>query len=247
MGVDFADYDNDGWPDVFVNALGNQKYALFRNVKGSFDYVTDPSGVGGISMLHSGWGARFFDYDNDGWKDLFVAQGHVMDNIQLTQPSLRYSEPMLLMRNERGKFLNVSGQSGDVFQRAIVARGAAFGDLNNDGWVEAVINCRDQGPVIIQNLGGNGNHWLTINTIGNASNRDGIGAGIRVVSPIVGEQHAIVSTAGSYLSSSDKRVHFGLGQDKVVKLLEIHWPSGRVQTLQDVTADQILTVHEPSA
>ena len=142
-------------------------------------------------MLHSGWGARFLDYDNDGWKDLFVAQGHVMDNIQLTQPSLRYSEPMLLMRNERGKFRDVSGQSGDVFQRAVVARGAAFGDLNNDGWLEAVINCRDEGPVIIQNLGGNGNHWLTINTIGSASNRDGIGAAIRVVSPTVGEQYAM--------------------------------------------------------
>lgn len=132
----------------------------------------------------------------------------------------------------------------------MVARRAAFGDLNNGGCLEAVVNCRDQEPVIIQNLGGNTNHSLTINTVGAARNRDGIGAGIRVVSTTfvattVGGQQAIISTAGGYLSSSDKRLHFGLGQDKVAKLIEIHWPSGCVKRLQDQAADQILTVHEP--
>ena len=119
MGVDFADYDNDGWPDVFINALANQRYALFQNRKGeSFDYVSGPTGVARITAAHSGWGAKFFDYDNDGWKDLFVAQGHVMDNIELTQPGFRYREPLLLMGNRQGKFEDVSRQSGAIFQTA---------------------------------------------------------------------------------------------------------------------------------
>ena len=150
MGLDFADYDNDGWPDVFINALGNQKYALFRNVKGRFDYATGPTGVGGITMLHSGWGARFIDYDNDGWKDLFVAQAHVMDNIELTQPSLRYREPLLLMRNTNRIFRDVSAESGDPFQVPLIARGAAIGDLNNDGFPEAVINCKDSRALVLE-------------------------------------------------------------------------------------------------
>lgn len=244
MGTDFADYDNDGWPDVFINALGTQKYALFHNNKGVFEYATGSTGVGGITMLHSGWGAHFIDYDNDGWKDLFVAQGHVMDNIELTQPSLRYREPLLLMRNVDGKFRDVSAQSGDPFRVPLIARGAAFGDLNNDGFPEAVINCKDGRAVILRNLGSTGNHWLLVNTVGSTSNRDGIGAKIRLVSASSGEQHAIVSTAGSYLSASDKRVHFGLGQDKVAKMLEIRWPSGVIQKLENVAADQILTVRE---
>ncbi len=116
MGIDFADYDNDGWPDVFINALAHQRYALYQNLAGrAFDYVSSPAGVAGISTLHSGWGAKFVDYDNDGWKDLFVVQGHVMDNIELTQPSVRYKEPLLLARNRRGKFEDVSRQSGEVF------------------------------------------------------------------------------------------------------------------------------------
>ena len=124
MGVDAGDYDRDGWPDSFVNALANQKYALFHNSKGFFEYASGPSGIGSISQMHSGWGAKFVDYDNDGWLDLFVAQGHVMDNIELTQPALRYKEPPQLIRNFRGKFIDVSAQSGDVFsETARRARG----------------------------------------------------------------------------------------------------------------------------
>jgi enediyne biosynthesis protein E4 len=117
MGVDFADYDNDGWPDVFINALASQRYALFRNQNGgSFDYVSGSTGISRATSGHSGWGAKFIDFDNDGWKDLFVAQGHVMDNIELTQPSTHYREPLLLMRNQKGKFEDVSARSGDVFR-----------------------------------------------------------------------------------------------------------------------------------
>ncbi|MCS6952674.1 MAG: CRTAC1 family protein [Bryobacterales bacterium] len=246
MGVDFADYDNDGWPDVFVNALANQKYALFRNAKGSFEYVSGPSGVAGITMLHSGWGTRFLDYDNDGWKDLLVGQGHVMDNIELTQPNIRYLEPLLLMRNRGGKFEDVSRQAGAPFQVPLAARGIGFGDLNNDGFVDLVVNCNDRPALVLRNDGGNGNHWLLVNVVGTRSNRDGIGARLRLVSESGLEQHAIVTTASSYLSASDKRVHFGLGKDARVKLLEITWPSGVVQKLEQVAGDRILTVREPA-
>ncbi len=245
MGVDFADYDNDGWPDAFVNALSNQRYALFRNSKGSFDDVSDSVGISAITMPHSGWGTKMIDYDNDGWLDIFVAQGHVMDNIELTDPSLRYLEPLLLMKNNTGKFHNVSQESGPAFRVPLSARGAAFGDLDNDGCIDIAINCNDGPAVILHNQGGTGNHWLLINLVGSVSNRDGFGARALVISEQGLEQHRFVSSAGSYLSASDKRVHFGLGPARKVRLLEINWPSGIVQQINSVDADQIITVREP--
>jgi hypothetical protein len=245
MGVDFADYDNDGWPDAFINALALQKYALFRNHEGMFEYVSGPSGVAAITMLHSGWGTAFVDYDNDGWKDLFVAQGHVMDNIELTQPSIRYLERLLLMRNVKGKFVDVSAESGEPFRVPLAARGAAFGDWNNDGFLDAAILSNNQKALILQNSGQGASHWLKLHTTGVESNRDGIGAKIRVVSASGIEQHAMVSPAGSYLSSNDRRVHFGLGGDATARLVEIVWPSGIVQRLEDIKADRILFVREP--
>jgi hypothetical protein len=248
MGTDFADYDNDGWPDIFVNSLANQRYALFHNDKGrAFSYVSQTSGIAGVSLLHSGWGAGFADFDNDGWKDLFVAQGHVLDNIELTQPSVRYREPLLMLRNNRGRFENVSGSSGSPFQIPLAARGAAFGDLNNDGLVDVVITCNDGPSMLLLNAATAANHWLTVNTMGTLSNRDGIGARIRIVSESGVEQYGYVSTAGSYLSSSDKRVHFGLGRDRKVRLLEIEWPRGVVQKLENIDADQVLNVRESAA
>lgn len=244
MGVSFEDFDNDGWPDIFIGDLANQKYALYRNRKGTFEYVTGISGVGGITMLHSGWGTAFVDYDNDGWKDLFVAQSHVMDNIERIQPSIRYLEPLLMMRNVRGKFEDVSKSCGPPFQMPMAARGVAFGDLDNDGYIDMAINVNEGDAIILQNQG-TGNHWILINTVGTVSNRDGIGARIHCVTESGLEQWAMVSTAGSYQSSSDKRVHFGLGLDKTIKLLEITWPSGIVQKLEKVAADQVLTVREP--
>jgi len=246
MGLDFADYDNDGSPDVFIDALGSQKYALFHNTKGSFEYVTSPTGVGGITLQHSGWGTKFFDYDNDGWKDLFVGQGHVMDNIELTQPSLRHLESLLLMRNAGGKFHDVTKQSGEAMLVPRAARGVAFGDLDNDGFLDIAINCNDRPAVLLRNQGGNGNHWLIINTVGTTSNRDGIGARLRLVSESGLEQYGMISTASSYLSANDKRAHFGLGKDKTARLLEITWPSGTVQKLENVKANQVLKVEEPA-
>jgi len=179
MGVAFEDYDNDGRPDAFIGNLANQKYALYKNQKDTFEYVTSSTGVGAITALHSAWGAAFVDYDNDGWKDLIVAQGHVMDNIEETQPSFRYREPLLLMRNARGRFEDLSKLSGAPFRIPVAARGLAFGDLDNDGQIDLAVNCLDGPPMLLHNEG-NGNNWLTIDTVGTASIRDGVGARIGI-------------------------------------------------------------------
>ena len=241
MGVDFADYENTGWPSVFINSLASQRYALYRNQAGrAFEYVSGSSGISRATLSHSGWGAKFIDYDNDGWKDLFVAQGHVMDNIELTQPSSHYREPLLLLHNHRGKF-----EPATILQAPLAARGAAFGDLDNDGFIDVAVNCNDGTAVILRNRGSSGNHWLLVKTVGTKSNRDGIGARIRLVAALGEEQYGFVSTAGSYASASDRRVHFGLGQNKEVRLIEVKWPSGKVQRLQNIKANQIVTVTEP--
>jgi hypothetical protein len=150
------------------------------------------------------------------------------------------------MKNSGGQFRDASAEGGPIFQVPFSARGAAFGDLDNDGSVDVAVNCNDGPAIILHNQGSRGNHWLLVNLVGSKSNRDGIGAKIRVVPDEGAEQHAFVSTAGSYLSASDKRAHFGLGASKRVRLLEITWPSSMVQRLDSVAADQILTVHEPS-
>jgi hypothetical protein len=246
MGIDSADFDNDGRPDLFINALALQRYALFRNRTGrAFDYVSGPTGVGGMTANHSGWGAKWIDYDNDGWRDLLVAQGHVMDNIELTQPSARYREPLLLARNTKGRFEDVSQQSGPAFQLPLAARGAAFGDLDNDGSVDVAINCNDGPALLVRNRGGTGNHWLLVRAVGTRSNRSGIGARMRLVAESGAERRGYSSTSGSYASANDPRVHFGLGRDTKVRLLEVQWPSGAVQRLENVAADQVLTVREP--
>lgn len=245
MGTELADYNNDGWLDLFVDDLSNQKYALYKNNRdGSFSYVTQSSGVGHITLLDSGWGVRFFDYDNDGWKDLMIAQGHDLDNIQQSFPQLRYREPMLLLHNTGHGFANVSDASGGVFHRAWVGRGLATGDLDNDGRVDAVVTTNG-GPVhILRNETATGNHWLTLSLIGHESNRDAIGAVVEVVTSR-GSQFETVSTAGSYLSSSDKRLYFGLGRDTRAKEIHIRWPSGRTQTLKSVKGDAVHVIHEP--
>ena len=246
MGVDFADYNNDGWPDVFIGDLANERYALFENRKGTFVYRTGPSGLGAISSTHSGWGLKFIDYDNDGWKDLFIAQGHVMDTVETTFPGLRYLEPPVLIRNSKGVFEDVSGQSGAPFRVARAARGVAFGDLDNDGRIEIAVNNLNGPASILKCSGGADNHWLLVNTIGSTSNRDGIGATIRIVTESGKTQYGYVNTTGSYMSASDKRVHFGLGSDQSVALLEISWPSGNVQRLERIPANQLVSVREPA-
>ena len=244
MGADFADYDNDGRPDVFINALAHQRYALFRNDGALFEYVSGQTGVSEISSLHSGWGTKFLDYDNDGNRDIFVAQGHVMDNIELTQPDVDYMEPLVMMRGTASGFADVSASSGDAFLVPRAARGAAIADLDNNGFLDIALNCKDQPAVLLRNEGNDGN-WLIVDLHGTRSNRDGIGSRARIVLESLGEQHAVASGAGSYLSSSDQRIHFGLGRSEQVDLVEIEWPSGVVQRFEQVHANQILLVTEP--
>jgi hypothetical protein len=246
MGVDFEDYNNDGWPDIIITNLANQRYALYENLKdGTFDYSTTVTGLSAISLLHSGWGVRFVDYDNDGWKDLLIAQSHVMDTIQISEPGLHYREPPLLLHNEQGKkFVDVSAFSGEVFRQEWVARGLATGDIDNDGKVDAVVTSNDGPAWVLLNKTDSRNHWITLNLVGVRSNRDAIGAQVKVSSP-EGDQFATVTTGGSYQSSSDKRLHFGLGRANSIREIDIHWPSGIRQVLQDQKPDRIITITEP--
>jgi hypothetical protein len=243
MGVDFADYDNDGRPDVVVTDLSNERYMLFRqNADGSFRDVTNISGVGGATLAFSGWSTRFFDYDNDGWKDIFVAQGHVMDTIEKTAPNLRYLQPPLLLRNESGRFVRVT--PGEVFQQEWAGRGAAFGDLDNDGDTDVVVSNVGQNAFVLRNDGGHRRNWLGIQTVGRKSNRDGIGCRVTVVSASA-TQSFTINTAVGYLSSSDKRLLVGLGGDSTAKRVEIRWPSGVVQKFDNVKSGQMLVATEP--
>lgn len=246
MGVDFEDYNNDGFPDALVTDLANQKYALYlNNGDSTFTYASQATGIAAMTMRHSGWGAHFLDYDNDGWKDLLIAQGHDMDTIERNDSRLHYREPMVLARNTGKGFVDVSADSGPMFQQKWVGRGLAIGDIDNDGRVDAVVTTNEGTAHILHNETATQNHWLTLQLVGHRSNRDGIGAEIKMIGANK-VQFSTVTTAGSYLSSSDKRVHFGLGAEKIAQLIEIHWPSGIVQTLKDVAGDQTLLIDEPT-
>ncbi|HET8548081.1 MAG TPA: CRTAC1 family protein [Bryobacteraceae bacterium] len=247
MGVDFADYDNDGRPDIIVTDLSNEMYVLFRNDgEGTFSDVTAKAGLARATLLHSGWGTRFVDVDNDGWRDLFVAQGHVLDTIQHTSPNLRYLEPPLLLRNERGRFTPVEA-AGKPFTKPWAGRGAAFGDIDNDGDIDMVVANCGQPAYVLRNETGSRNRWLGLRLTGTRSNRDAIGARVSITDASGLRQVFEVSTASSYLSASDKRILAGLGQATAAKLVEIAWPSGAVQRLEGVRTNQVLNVSEPRA
>ena len=246
MGIDFQDYNNDGLPDLVITDLANQKYALYRNNgDGSFTYDTYLSRIAAMTLLHSGWGVAFLDYDNDGLKDLLIAQGHDLDTIELTFPQIHYREPMLLARNTGRGFIDVSAQSGDVFREPWVARGMAVGDINNDGRTDAVVTTNGGPAHILLNGTATGNHWLTLSLTGHRSNRDAIGAEVKLTTTH-GSQLVTVTTSGGYLSANDRRAHFGLGSDAVANTIDIRWPSGILQHLDNVKADQFLKVEEPS-
>jgi enediyne biosynthesis protein E4 len=246
MGVDFADYNNDGWPDLVITDLANQRYALYKNLgDGTFDYTSFSSGLGSMSLLHSGWSIRFFDYDNDGWKDLLIAQGHDLDTIEKSFPQLHYREPMMLVRNTGKRFVDVSGVSSEIFHDAWVGRGMAIGDINNDGRIDAVVSTNGGPAHVLLNMTENGNHWVTLHLIGHKSNRDAIGAQVKVVVKS-GSQWGTVTTSSGYLSSSDPRLHFGLGHDPTIDRIEIRWPSGIQQVLLDQIGDRQITIDEPS-
>jgi len=244
MGIDTADYDNDGDMDVFITTLSTETYPLYQNDKDmSFAYVTNSAGVGQITRLFSGWGTRFIDADNDGWRDIFVAQSHVLDTIEKTSAYLRYKQAPLLMRNTGKGFVNVSASAGAPFNSEVIGRGAAFGDLNNDGQIDVVIAVLDGAPVVLRNEGTR-NHWLGIRLVGTKSNRDGIGARLVVTANTGNKQFFDVSTAGSYLASNDPRVICGLGTATAVKNVEVRWPSGLVQLVANPPVDRYATITE---
>jgi hypothetical protein len=242
MGVDAADYDDDGWPDIFMTALSNETYPLFRNNGDlSFIYATGTTGVSQITQLYSGWGARFADFDNDGRRDIFVAQGHVLDTIEKTTGYLTYRQGPLLMRNTGKGFVNVSASAG--LTAPLAARGAAFGDLDNDGDTDVVIGQTDGPPVILRN-NGTKNHWLGLVLAGAKGNRQALGARVKVTDAAGGRQIFDVSQAGSYLSSNDPRLLVGLSLRDSVRSVEVRWPDGRTQTVNNPPVDKYLTISE---
>ena len=247
MGVDAADYDNDGWPDVFITTLSNETYPLYQNGNDlSFIWATNSSAVGQISILYSGWGTKFIDSDNDGWRDIFVAQSHVLDTIEKSTSYLKYKQQPLLMRNTGKGFVNVSPTAGAVFNMPVAARGAAFGDLNNDGQIDIVIQELNGPPLILRN-NGTKNHWLGITLVGSKSNRQGIGARVTIVDGTDRRQIFDVSTAGSYLSANDPRIIAGIGIASEIKLVEVNWPSGKSQSLTNPGIDRYISINERDA
>jgi hypothetical protein len=186
------------------------------------------------------------DYDSDGWKDLLIAHGHDMDNIELVSPQLHYREPLMLLRNAGKKFVDVSSISGSIFHDAWVGRGMAIGDIDNDGRIDAVVSTNGGAPHILLNKTTTANHWITLHLTGHKSNRDGIGAVVKLTTS-QGSQWVTATTSSGYLSSSDPRVHFGLGDSAVADSIEIRWPSGIVQTLTNVKGDRQIQVDEPTA
>lgn len=241
MGTDIRDFDNDGWPDIFFNDLTGQVWGLFRNMRGkSFRYVSGTTGLIPLSTPFSGWGAGFIDFNNDGWRDIYSANGDV-DSLRTNA-----AQHDTLFENREGKrFVDVSGAMGEYFQRKGYQRGSAFADLNNDGFMDVVVTSLDRRPVILLNSATGGGHWLTLRLEGSKANRDSIGARITVTTPAGRTLHDWVSPSVGFLSSSDPRVHFGLGSEAKAATIVIRWPGGATATLQDVTADRILTLREP--
>jgi enediyne biosynthesis protein E4 len=241
MGSDAKDFNNDGFVDLFYNDLATQVFALFAGDRGkSFRYVSYSTGLGRLSYRFGGWGAGFIDYDNDGWKDLYSANG----DVDYLGDNAKQSDTMF--RNLDGKsFADVSAAMGVVFTRQGFHRGSAFSDLNDDGSLDIVVTGLNERPRILINAGTPGAHWLMLDLQGTRGSRDAIGAKVKVTTASGRVLHNHVSVSTGLMSSSDRRVHFGLGPESAISSIEIRWPGGQVQTLSNAKADQILRVREP--
>ncbi len=245
MGSDFRDVNNDGRPDIWYTAVEHQSFPLLINTgHGDFEDLTLASGLQATSDM-SGWSNGIFDFDNDGWKDLFVARANVIDNITELMPERPYPEPNSIFRNlGNGKFRDVSSTAGSDFQVPGAHRGLAFGDLFNTGHVDAVVTVLGGAVKVLRNVTQDQNHWILLRLVGTKSNRMGIGAQVRITTADGRSQWNEVTTSVGYTSSSDSRVHFGLGASNLIKEIEIRWPSGTRQILRDAPADRILTIEE---
>lgn len=245
MGVDLGDYDGDGYLDIFVTNFSNETNTLYQNQRsGFFRDMTYVSGLGISSLLSLGFGTNFFDFDLDGDLDIYVTNGHVLDNVELFKDNITYAQPdQLFGNNGQGFFTDVSEKLGRDFQIAKVGRGAAFGDYDNDGDIDVLISNNNQTANLFRNDSGNHNNWLKIKTVGTKSNRDGIGARVKVVSGSL-VQIEEVRSAGSYLSANDLRLTFGLEKLNKIDSVEIRWPSGLTESYRDLPVNHLLILKE---
>jgi hypothetical protein len=239
MGVTVGDYDHDGRLDMFITNFDDEYNVLYRNVaRNSFTDVSYDAGVATVSLSYVGWGTKFFDYDNDGWVDLFVANGHAYPQRD------HYRQRKLLERNNRdGTFSEIALRCGSALAEERASRGTAFGDIDNDGDIDVIINDLDGPPQLLRNDGGNRNNSVLVKTIGVKSNRDGIGARVKVVSGGL-IQVDEVRSGGSYLSQNDLRLHFGVEKRTAVDLIEVRWPSGVVDTVTGIGVNKVVTIKE---
>jgi enediyne biosynthesis protein E4 len=244
MGTDFRDLDNDGRADIFHTAMFGDTFPLYKNLgRGEFEDATVKSGVAAFTSRLTAWGTGAFDFDNDGYKDLFAANSAILDNAPEVEHR-PFALPNSLFRNKGSlTFEDTSATAGAGFSLPAAHRGAAFGDFNNDGKIDIVVTVLNGPPELLMNRTQNKNHWVIVQLIGSKSNRDGLGTRIRITTPH-GSQFNHATTAVGYSSSSDKRVHFGLGESAIIDSIEVLWPSGIRQTLTRVKADQVLTVRE---
>jgi hypothetical protein len=246
MGVDSADFDQDGWQDLFVTNVDQEMYSIYRNNHDlTFEDIAGPIGLGRLTRLMSGWGVKFFDYDNDGNVDLFIANGHPDDQIEAHSSRVTYKEPLLLFHNNGRSLINVSGLAGPTFAQSFAARGLAVGDFNNDGAVDVLVSVNGGPPLLLKNVSAPENHWLGVLLVGKKSNPDAIGARITWQADDLKRSKLKVG-GGSYLSSHDPRDVLGIGKRKKIDSLEIRWPppSGRTESFTDLPIDRYITIVE---
>ena len=246
MGLDSVDFNQDGWMDLFVANIDLERFAIYQNNHDeTFDDQAGPTGIGMATRLMSGWGLKFFDYDNDGNLDLFLANGNPDDLIEGLHNQVKYQEPLMLFHNTGKEFQNVSAQSGPVFAKPLSARGMAIGDFDNDGGIDVLVAVNDAAPVLLHNAVGSQNHWLGINLVGTRSNTDAIGARITYQSGDLKQRRMKVG-GGSFLSAHDPRIVLGIGKRTKLDWLEIRWPqpSGKIERITELPIDRYITIVE---